>query len=81
MFHIIDQGQGHVAKPQAPVAMPMEKFFDMNENPLTTGLDLSTVDSIGEKAKGRRVLDLNLYLTEDRQIRLKTKGSIKVLGK
>ena len=51
----------------------MEKSFKLNENPLTTGLDLTTVKLIEEKADGSLI---STYLTGDAQLCIKTKGSI-----
>jgi T4 RnlA family RNA ligase len=53
-------------------SLPMEKFFNLNENPLTMDLDLSTVDMIELKADGSLI---STYL-HNGDLRLKTKGSI-----
>lgn len=54
------------------VSMPMEKFWNLNENPSTMNLDLSTVVSVELKADGSLI---STYIHNDK-LRLKTKGSI-----
>lgn len=51
---------------------PMQKFFNLNENPLTMNLDLSKVDTVELKADGSL---MSTYLHND-QLRLKSKGSL-----
>lgn len=53
-------------------ALPMEKFFNLNENPLTTNLNLSEVVEIEEKADGSL---MSTYI-HNGELRLKSKGSI-----
>lgn len=53
-------------------ALPMQKFFNLNENPLTMNLDLSLVDTVELKADG----SLISTFTHNDQLRLKTKGSL-----
>lgn len=53
-------------------SMPMEKFFNLNENPMTMGLDLSKVVAIEEKADGSL---MSTYMHGD-ELRLKSKGSL-----
>lgn len=53
-------------------SLPMEKFFNLNENPLSMNLDLTTVVEIQEKADGSL---MSTYL-HDGQLRLKSKGSL-----
>lgn len=51
---------------------PMQKFFNLNENPMTMDLDLSKVDTVELKADG----SLMSTYTHNDQIRLKSKGSL-----
>lgn len=53
-------------------SLPMEKFFNLNENPSTMDLDLSTVVAIEEKADG----SLMSTYTHDGELFLKSKGSL-----
>lgn len=53
-------------------SLPMEKFFNLNENPSTIGLDLSTVVDVQEKADGSL---MSTYM-HDGHLRLKSKGSL-----
>lgn len=53
-------------------SLPMEKFFNLNENPSTMNLDLSQVVEIQEKADGSL---MSTYL-HDGELRLKSKGSL-----
>lgn len=53
-------------------AMPMHKFFNMNENPSTMDVDLSSVVAIMDKADGSLI---STYMHGD-QLRLKSKGSL-----
>ena len=52
--------------------LPMEKFFNLNENPMTMDLDLSVVRSVELKADGSLI---STYL-HNNELRLKTKGSL-----
>lgn len=54
------------------VSMPMEKFFNLYENPSTMDLDLTTVVDVELKADGSLI---STYLHKN-ELRLKTKGSI-----
>ena len=54
------------------VSRPMEKFFNLNENPLTMNLDLTRVVDVELKADGSLI---STYLHND-ELFLKTKGSI-----
>jgi T4 RnlA family RNA ligase len=54
------------------VSMPMEKFFNLYENPSTMDLDLTTVVDVELKADGSLI---STYL-HNGELRLKTKGSI-----
>jgi RNA ligase len=63
------------SRPASPVrlaSLPMEKFFNLNENPMTMDLDLSTVVGVELKADGSLI---STYL-HNGELRLKTKGSI-----
>ncbi len=53
-------------------AHPMEKFFNLYENPMTMDLDLGSVVEIYEKADGSLI---STYLHND-NLRLKSKGSL-----
>lgn len=53
-------------------ALPMEKFFNLNENPATIGLDLTQVVEIQEKADGSL---MSTYM-HNGELRLKSKGSL-----
>jgi T4 RnlA family RNA ligase len=56
----------------ALVALPPEKFFNLNENPMTMDLDLTSIESIMSKADGSLISTFN-HLSE---LRLKSKGSL-----
>lgn len=53
-------------------ARPMPKFFNLNENPMTMGLDLSLVDTVELKADG----SLMSTFMHNGQLRFKSKGSL-----
>jgi RNA ligase len=53
-------------------ARPMQKFFNLNENPMTMDLDLSQVDTVESKADG----SLMSTFTHNGSLRLKSKGSL-----
>jgi RNA ligase len=53
-------------------AWPMQKFFNINECPLTMGLDLSTIESISNKADGSLI---STYL-HNGDVYLKSKGAL-----
>lgn len=67
MFEIDQQGQ-----PLRIAARPMQKFFNLNENPSTMGLDLSQVDTVELKADG----SLMSTFMHDCFLRVKSKGSL-----
>jgi T4 RnlA family RNA ligase len=54
------------------VCLPQEKFFNLNENPMTMDLDLTKVSNIELKADGSLI---STYL-HNGELRLKSKGSI-----
>ena len=54
-------------------SLPMEKFFNLYENPMTMDLDLSEVDDVELKVDGSLI---STYLHTDHSLRLKTKGSL-----
>lgn len=59
-------------------ALPMEKFWNLNENPATMNLDLSSVDLIEDKADGS-LISTFLHVgnsSYNSLFRLKTKGSL-----
>ena len=60
---------------QKIVSRPFEKFFNLNENPLTMDLDLSTVESIWDKMDGSLISTMDLS-EEDTDFWLKSKGSL-----
>lgn len=53
-------------------ALPMEKFFNLNENPLTTNLDLTSVVEIQEKVDGSLI---STYV-HNGKLYMKSKGSL-----
>lgn len=53
-------------------SLPMEKFFNLNENPMTMDLDLTKVSTIEEKADGSL---MSTYM-HNGKVRLKSKGSL-----
>lgn len=53
-------------------ALPMQKFFNLNENPMTIGLDLSQVDTVELKADGSLI---STYM-HGALLRMKSKGSL-----
>lgn len=52
-------------------AWPMSKFFNLHENPITMDLDLTTIESIANKADGSLI---STYLHKG-ELRLKSKGA------
>lgn len=65
----------NVALPAVAVrlaSLPMEKFFNLNENPMTMNLDLTRVVDIEDKVDGSL---MSTYL-HDGELRLKSKGSL-----
>ncbi len=70
MFRITEEGHG--AQPLALVTLPMEKFWNLNENPATMDLDLSTVTNIWHKLDGSLI---STYVVGG-QLYLKSKGSL-----
>lgn len=72
MFEVIED------EPLRLVSLPMEKFFNLNENPMTMNLDLNDVVEIQEKADGSL---MSTYIHWDDsgknlELRLKSKGSL-----
>jgi RNA ligase len=53
-------------------AWPMQKFFNLNENPSTMDLDLSTIESISNKADGSLI---STYM-HNGDVYLKSKGAL-----
>lgn len=70
MFEVAKGPFGEI--PVRFAALPMPKFFNLNENPFTMGLDLAQVDTIELKADG----SLMSTYTHNNQLRLKSKGSL-----
>ena len=71
MFELYTDGRGLVGACRL-ASRTMEKFFNLNENPLTMNLDLNEVVSVEEKADGSLV---STYMHKD-ELRLKSKGSL-----
>lgn len=67
MFEITDHGN-----PIRIAARPMEKFFNVNENPMTIGLDLSKMEYMMDKADGSLI---SSYIEND-TLYLKSKASL-----
>lgn len=67
MFRLRDDGEHYL------VCRPPEKFFNMNENPLTMGLDYTQVVHSMVKEDGSLI---SSYVGVDGAIYLKTKGSL-----
>lgn len=59
-------------RPQRLASLPMEKFFNLNENPMTMNLDLTKVVMVELKADGSLISTYR----HNGELRLKTKGSI-----
>lgn len=57
-------------------SLPPEKFFNLNENPFTTNLDLSTIVSVEIKKDGSLTSSYVHPLHRSPNLRLKTKGSL-----
>lgn len=72
MFEMIDD------VPIDLVSRPMTKFFNLNENPLTMDLDLTTAYSVELKADGSLISSYLHCADEgkDNVVRLKSKGSL-----
>lgn len=54
-------------------SLPMQKFFNLNENPMTMNLDLSNIDEITLKADGSLI---STYTDTHSNFYLKSKGSL-----
>lgn len=67
MFEIDDAGN-----PERLACLPMPKFFNLDENPMTMGLDLTQIESIEVKSDGSL---MSTYIHND-TLRLKSKGSL-----
>lgn len=67
--HMFELRNGEVIR---LAALPMQKFFNLNENPMTIGLDLTMVDTVELKADGSLI---STYMHND-QLRMKSKGSL-----
>ena len=57
-------------------ALPMEKFFNLNENPLSMNLDLTEIDEILLKADGSLMSSYMHDTNQGSTLKLKSKGSI-----
>ena len=79
MFEVTDDGAD--AAPIRLASLPCEKFFNLNENPMTMDLDLTTAKEVAVKADGSLI---STYLhpldwvngEPGFVVRLKTKGSL-----
>ena len=65
--------EGYNAQPVELVSLPMEKFWNLYENPATMDLDLTTVTDIWHKMDGSLI---STYLDSDGVLYLKSKGSL-----
>lgn len=80
MFHITEEGND--AEMLRLTSLPVEKFFNLNENPLTVDVDLTEVNVIEEKADGSLISTYVHVSTADEDgfvdntLRLKSKGSL-----
>lgn len=81
MFELVEDRQESIDEPGSMItelvplrvaALPMEKFFNLNENPMTMNLDMRNVIRIEDKADGSLI---STYLHND-NVRLKSRGSI-----
>jgi len=70
MFEITEEGI--LAEPIRLASLPMQKFFNLYENPFTMDLDLTEIESAMLKADGSLI---STYMHDD-YIQLKTKGSL-----
>ena len=74
MYEIKMDESDRVWVPHRLVSHPMEKFFNLHENPFTMDMDLSGVDFVEEKADGSLI---STFLTgETQQLRLKSRNSL-----
>jgi len=74
MFEITEEGEN--AEMLRVAALPMSKFFNLNENPFTMELDLSSVDMIEDKADGSLISSYVQVVMDEDNIWLKSKGSL-----
>ena len=58
------------------VSRPFEKFFNLNENPLTMDLDLSTVECVWDKMDGSLISTMDASDDQGMSFWLKSKGSL-----
>ena len=70
MFEVQKTEDG--VRPIRLASLPMPKFFNLNENPFTMGLDLSEIDRIEVKSDGSL---MSSYIHKGR-LMLKSKGSL-----
>ncbi len=57
-------------------SMPMEKFFNLNENPMTMNMDLSKVVMLEDKADGSLISTYFVATPEETHLLCKSKGSL-----
>ena len=69
MFAMTNNG----LQPSRLASLPMEKFFNLNENPFTMNLDLSTIQKAEAKADGSLI---STFICDDNELSLKTRFSI-----
>lgn len=79
MFEVTDDTRE--AKAIRLASLPCEKFFNLNENPMTMDLDLSTAKEVAVKADGSLISTYSHHLdwvngAPGSVLRLKTKGSL-----
>ncbi len=65
----------HIASERI-VSRPFEKFFNLNENPFTMDLDLSTVTQVWDKMDGSLISTMSIIGDDGPVIWLKSKGSL-----
>lgn len=70
-FYITEEGPN--AEPIALICLPFSKFFNLNENPITTDLDLSEVQEVTLKMDGSLI---STYSSPDGKLYCKSKGSL-----
>lgn len=78
MFQVEKSGSPEVTEVLRIAALPMEKFFNLHENPLTMNIDLSTIDLIEDKADGSLISTFihAPYASDRSRLRVKSKGSV-----
>ena len=67
MFRLNDDNTGEL------VSLPFEKFFNLNENPITTNVDLSKTVEISEKADGSLI---STFINGNGEVDVKSRTSL-----